>query len=186
VTSAWRIDKARRSKADSFSSEGAAIEGGRWNQPGTRMVYSAETLSLAAIEKFVHMGDEGRSLRLVSYRIDIPSDVRIEELKKSDLPKDWKVFPTPQSTMDIGSNWARKAHSAVLKIPSVVIETEHNYLLNPLHPDFKHLRIQPAKPFYFDPRMWKSETFGHSHHMADLDILQRGAKAGKLFIDVIA
>ena len=151
----WRIDKAKRSKADSFSGQGAAMEGGRWNDPGIRMVYSAETLSLAAMEKFVHMGDEGRSVKFVSYRIDIPAVVRIEELKRSDLPKDWKSFPTPQSTMAIGSNWLKKAHSVVLKVPSVVIETEHNYLFNPLHADFKRLKIHRADPFSLDARMWK-------------------------------
>ena len=132
------------------------MEGGRWNKPGTRMVYAAETLSLAAIEKFVHMGDEGRSVKLVSYRIDIPADVGIEELKRSELPKDWKSFPTPQSTMAIGSNWVKKAHSVVLKVPSVVIEMEHNYLFNPLHADFNSLRIHHAELFSFDPRMWKN------------------------------
>jgi RES domain-containing protein len=159
VTLAWRIDKVKRSKTDSFSGEGAAIEGGRWNQPGTRMVYSAETLSLAAMEKFVHMGDEGRSVQLVSYRIDIPAAVRVETLKRSELPKDWKSSPAPQSTMAIGSNWVQKSRSAVLKVPSVVIDTEHNYLLNPLHADFKRLRIHPAEPFSLDPRMWKKEIF---------------------------
>lgn len=159
MTTAWRIDKAKRSRSDSFSGEGAAIEGGRWNQPGTLMVYSAETLSLAAMEKFVHMGDEGRSVKLVSYRIDIPEDVRIETLKRNEAPKDWKSSPAPQSTMAIGSNWVKKAHSAILKVPSVVIETEHNYLLNPLHTDFMRLKIHPAKPFSFDPRMWKKEIF---------------------------
>ena len=151
----WRIDKAKRSKTDSFSGQGAALEGGRWNEPGTRVVYSAETLSLAAMEKFVHMGDEGRSIKFVSYRMDIPDDIRIEELKRSDLPKDWKSFPAPRSTMAIGSNWVKKAHSVVLKVPSVVIETEHNFLFNPLHADFKCLTIHYAEPFSFDLRMWK-------------------------------
>jgi RES domain-containing protein len=91
----------------------------------------------------------------LSYRIDIPAVIRIEDLKRSDLPKNWKSFPAPESTMAIGSNWVKKAHSVVLKVPSVVIEIEHNYLLNPLHPDFKSLRIHTAEPFSFDPRMWK-------------------------------
>src|ERR687891_2591303 len=83
-----------------------------------------KTLSLAAMEKFVHMGDEGRSVKLVSYRISIPADVRVEILKRSELPKDWKSFPAPQSTMAIESNWVKKANSAVIKVPSVVIEKE--------------------------------------------------------------
>ena len=120
------------------------------------MVYTSETLSLAAMEKFVNEGDEGRVVNFVSYRIAIPSHVRIEELKREDLPADWKAVPAPQSTMDIGTNWVEKAHSSVLKVPSVVIETEHNYLLNPIHPDFKRLKISAPKSFEFDSRMWKN------------------------------
>lgn len=151
----WRIDKARRSPEDSFSGEGAALEGGRWNPPGTRIVYAAGSLSLAAMEKFVHLGDEGRSLRFVSYQIGIPSRLRVEELRRLDLPGDWKAVPAPQSTLDIGARWAAEARSPVLKVPSVIIETEHNFLLNPLHLDFKRIRIAPAKPFQLDPRLWK-------------------------------
>jgi RES domain-containing protein len=120
------------------------------------MVYTSETLSLAAMEKFVNEGDEGRIVKLVSYRVDIPSHVRIGELKREHCPKDWKAVPAPRSTMDIGTQWAEGTQSAVLKVPSVVIETEHNFLLNPLHPDFKRLKISPPKPFKFDSRMWNN------------------------------
>jgi hypothetical protein len=30
-----------------------------------------------------------------------------------------------------------------------------NYLLNPLHPHFKRIRIGRPEPFSFDPRLWK-------------------------------
>lgn len=132
------------------------MEGGRWNHPGTWIIYAAETLSLAAFEKFVHIGDEGRNLALVSYAIEIPAGVRVEELERRHLPADWKITPAPQSTRDIGTKWIKDARTAIFKVPSVIIETEHNYLLNPLHPDFKSLKIFPAKPFRFDDRAWKS------------------------------
>ena len=119
------------------------------------MVYTADTLALAAFEKFVHLGDEGRALRLVYYRIDIPANIRIEELKLREMPTDWKANPAPPSTMDIGTQWVRDARSSIMELPSVTIETESNYLLNPLHPDFKRLAISSAKPFEFDSRMWK-------------------------------
>ena len=149
----WRIDKTNRSKQESFSGKGAALEGGRWNKPGALFVYAAETLSLAALEKLVHMGDEGRGLALVSYEIEISSDIKIEELERKRLPHDWKTTPIPQSTQDIGTQWIEKAGSAIFKVPSVIIDTEHNYLLNPLHPDFKRLKISLAKPFRFDDRL---------------------------------
>lgn len=154
MISVWRIDKARRSPEESFSGEGAALQGGRWNQPGTRMVYASGSLSLAAMEKFVHMGDEGRGIKLVSYQIDIPAGL-VDELMPEDLPSDWKALAAPRSTMEVGTQWTTAASSPVLKVPSVIIETEHNYLINSVHPDFKRLKISLPKPFQLDPRMWK-------------------------------
>ena len=153
MTVVWRLDKATRSQRDSFSGVGAAMEGGRWNRPGTRVVYAAQTLSLAAIEKFVHLGDESRPLSFVSYRIEIPTGVRMESIELRDLPRDWKAVPAPRSTMDIGTDWAKEGRSAVLRLPSVVIETEHNVLLNPLHADFRRLHVTRPTPFRFDLRM---------------------------------
>ena len=153
MISVWRIDKAKRSRQDSFSGNGASIEGGRWNHAGIRMVYASETLSLAAWEKFVHMGDEGRSLKLASYKIEIPPDIRIEELSRKDLPSNGEAIPAPKSTKDIGTEWVKRMRSAILKVPSVTITMEHNYLLNPLHPDFKSLKISAPEPFQFDTRL---------------------------------
>jgi RES domain-containing protein len=47
----------------------------------------------------------------------------------------------------------REARSAVLEVPSIVVNGEFNYLLNPEHPDFERLEIGSALPFSFDPRL---------------------------------
>jgi RES domain-containing protein len=41
----------------------------------------------------------------------------------------------------------------VLEVPSVIVETESNYLLNPAHPDFTSLKLGTPEPFEFDPRL---------------------------------
>jgi RES domain-containing protein len=43
--------------------------------------------------------------------------------------------------------------SAVLEVPSVIVETESNYLLNPAHPNFTPLKLGTPGPFEFDPRL---------------------------------
>lgn len=154
MISAWRIDKALRSGPDVFSGEGGVRCPGRWNRLGTRIVYTTESLSLAAMEKFVHMGDEGRDIKFVSYEVVVPAEVKIRVLKLEDMPPGWKDIPAPRSTMDIGTAWISSSSTAVLKVPSVVIEDEYNFLLNPLHPGFKKIKISSPKPFRFDNRMW--------------------------------
>lgn len=152
MISAWRIDKSNRAKSEAFSGEGGVRASGRWNRLGTRIVYTAQSLSLAALEKFIHMGDEGREIELVSYKVEIPAGVKIRVLK--ELPPDWREIPAPPSTMELGTSWIAAASTAVLMVPSVVIEDESNLLLNPLHPDFRKIRISGPKPLRFDSRMW--------------------------------
>ena len=54
MTRAWRIIKSRFA-AEAFSGEGARLYGGRWNSPGTAMVYTAGSVSLATLELLVHL-----------------------------------------------------------------------------------------------------------------------------------
>jgi RES domain-containing protein len=69
------------------------------------------------------------------------------------LPANWTEEPPPPSTMEVGDLWVKQARSAVLEIPSVIVRSESNYLLNPAHPDFKKVVIGKSAPFAFDPRL---------------------------------
>jgi RES domain-containing protein len=42
-------------------------------------------------------------------------------------------------------------------VPSVIIPSERNFVLNPAHADFGRLTILPPQPFSFDSRMWKAK-----------------------------
>ena len=69
------------------------------------------------------------------------------------LPKDWRADPPPTKLKEIGKKWSNNQISAVLKVPSAIIPTECNYVLNPGHPDFKKVAIKQAAPFKFDQRL---------------------------------
>jgi len=148
----WRIDKKRNSGI-TFSGEGAALYAGRWNPKGVRVVYAAQTLALAALEKFVHLQGAADAISFVSFKIDVPESVKIAHL--SQLPKSWRGVPASTSTQDIGLNWVQKNETAILRVPSTIIPSEYDYLINPLHTDFNSLKIYKPLPFSFDPRMWK-------------------------------
>lgn len=150
----WRIiPKLHLSQA--FDGEGARRFGGRWNGLGTRVVYASATLSLAALEFFVNLDRDTEPDQLVAVSADIPDDTRIGYIEVSDLPKNWRSYPVPEELQDLGTAWVTSASAAVLVIPSAVIPEEHNYLLNPAHPDFKRFRLNKPEAFHFDPRMWK-------------------------------
>jgi RES domain-containing protein len=150
----WRLIK-KALKAEAFSGEGARLAGGRWNLAGTPVVYLSESLSLAALELFVHLPVAARRIELVSFEVRIPDDVKIDEFDEARLPKMWREEPVPEETQKLGSEWVKSGSALLLRVPSVVVPSERNFVLNPAHPDYKSLKISPPKSFSFDPRMWK-------------------------------
>ena len=148
---AWRIVKARHA-INAFDGEGARVEGGRWNSPGTPVVYTSQSAALAALELLVHLG---RSAILRAYVL-IPCSFEtavVSRLDRRRLPKTWRSYPAPSELQSIGDEWVRSGTSAVLEVPSVVIGTESNYLLNPQHGGFQAIRVMDPQPFEFDLRL---------------------------------
>jgi RES domain-containing protein len=150
MTRAWRIVREDHRSA-AFDGEGAWLFGGRWNSRGTRIVYTSITLSLAALETLVHLNPPV-AFKYVAIPIEF-DEALVETVAAMDLPADWNEEPPPPSTAEIGDRWVRESRSAVLKLPSVIISAELNYLLNPGHSDFKRIRIGKPMPFSFDPRL---------------------------------
>jgi RES domain-containing protein len=135
--------------------EGARLFGGRWNPKGVAMVYSASTLSLAALECLVHFSPSALPTNYVSVAIEIPDDLKVEDWPASKLPKNWAETPGPASLQGLGARWVREARTAVLLVPSAVIPGEKNVLVNPRHPDAARVRGAKPLPFGFDPRLRK-------------------------------
>jgi len=154
---AWRLVK-QTFAADAFSGEGPRITGFRWNSRGTAVVYTAEHLSLAALESFIYLSETDKNMAFYAYRLDIPPDVQVLTLSLTSLPADWREPMYPQSTKKIGDAWVRAGASAILRVPSVVIPAEYNLILNPIHTDFHKIIIGAPENFSFDSRMWKQHN----------------------------
>lgn len=146
----WRIVTARHAST-AFSGEGARLHGGRWNPPGVPVVYTTGTLSLATLEMLVQ---DGKLLaNYVVIPATIPARLKIERIELDDLPEDWRSTESRERLRDIGAEWIKRASSAVLAVPSAVIPTEINYLLNPLHPSFLKIVIGDPQEFETDLRL---------------------------------
>jgi RES domain-containing protein len=52
-----------------------------------------------------------------------------------------------------GTAWLREQRSAVLSVPSVLVPRSRNYLINPLHPRARQIKIIGLTDFTFDPRI---------------------------------
>jgi RES domain-containing protein len=151
MPTAWRIVKKRHAES-AFDGEGARQYGGRWNSPGIPIAYASETRALGLLEVLAGVG----SVRPLQSYVLIPAtfdDSLVLPVPLEDLPSDWRQSPPPPSTQRIGDDWVSQERSAILRVPSVLVPDEHNYLLNPAHPDFRKIRIGSPEGITLDSRL---------------------------------
>jgi RES domain-containing protein len=148
---AWRIFK-KKHRASAFTGEGARRFGGRWHSKGVAIIYTSETVSLAVLEILVHL----ETPRLLDAYLLAPvtfEENLVKAFPLGKLPANWRKEPAPMSLKTIGDNWVGSGVAAVLRVPSVIIPSEFNYLLNPVHEDFRRCVWGKPRPFKFDPRL---------------------------------
>jgi len=136
--------------------KGSGVDG-RWNSKGQYVIYTGGSLALSCLEKLAHTS--GTSLYAGDFSVTmirVPDQLKIKEITLNQLLKinsDWtKVINYPY-TQSMGDAWLRNRETAILKVPSAIIDLEYNYLLNPAHPDFSKIKISVVKPFSFDTRL---------------------------------
>lgn len=143
--------KTRR-VAEAFDGEGARLHGGRWNSPGRAAVYASETRALATLEILAGLGG---TPRLPGYSL-IPvtfDDELVEAVSVASLPTGWDARPPGAASQGVGDAWLAAATSAVLRVPSVIVPAEYNYVLNPRHRDFGAIVVGQPAPLAIDPRL---------------------------------
>ena len=151
MVSAWRITKRKRARS-AFTGEGARLYGGRWNSPGTAIIYTAESQSLAVLEILVHLDSPELLKKYALFRVGIDESY-IVDIDAAILPRNWRTEPVPGKVQKIGDEWVTNATSAVLRVPSTFVPGEFNFLLNPRHADFPKLQFSGPIPFHLDPRL---------------------------------
>lgn len=144
---------SRSSYSYDLSGKGAEIAGGRWNSKGVAMIYSGENIALCMAEVAVHMplGIVPKDYELIW--IEIP-DNEIQELTKNELPENWRETLSMYETQEIGNYFVLNSSKMILKVPSMFVQGQFNYLINPHHKNSKKIKIQKVEPFRFDDRLF--------------------------------
>jgi len=137
---------------DDLSGVGAKLNGGRWNLPGYPLLYSSEHISLCVLEMLVNITLPESSLNYHLLKIKIPDTVEPAIILNKKLKLNWE--DDEGYTRFMGTEFLKNKQSLLLKVPSAVINEEHNYLLNPLHNDFKKVTVSKSHPFKFDNRLF--------------------------------
>ncbi len=141
--------------ANDLQGIGAKMYGGRWNNVGNAVVYTSSSRALAALEVLVHLPSTTlKKLDFTMVSIEIPEN-SVEEIFYADIKRDFQINRFSAFFKNIGDNWLRENSSLLLKVPSVVIHEEMNYLINPNHKDFNKVKLTEMKLFRFDDRLAK-------------------------------
>lgn len=149
----YRIAKAKF--INDLSGTGARLYGGRWNNKGIGIIYTSETRALATVEYLVHVPLAMVPNNLCIATLEIPDDIAAKEILVPDLPANWRSCPAPFELAQMGTSWASANETFLLRVPSVVVEQEFNILINPSHPDIKHVIISSIDNYRFDNRLIK-------------------------------
>jgi RES domain-containing protein len=145
-----------------FTGQGGLYASGRWTPRGQPVVYTSASISLAVLEYTVNYRRRGWVPATVLGRAAIPSSIPIETVSAGKLPANWFAADPPRQLQKIGGDWLESGASAVLKVPSAIVIEEWNYLLNPLHADFRKIRLSTPAPFNFDRRVARSKRIRRS------------------------
>jgi len=144
-----RVVRIARAAHPVWSGTGAAMAGGRWNAVGVPVIYAASSRALAMLEVLVQGGDMAAPRDAVL--AVIPDDVAIEEL--APLAAGWREIDSP-SAMAAGTAWVVSGRTAVLRVPSVIVPEEANYLVNPAHPDAAPIAVSLPQRVEWDARLF--------------------------------
>jgi RES domain-containing protein len=147
----WRI--ANKKYATSlFSGEGVKRYGGRFNSPGSKVVYTSGSLSLALLELLFQGSGRDRLSDLVCVQVTFDHRL-VESLCEDELPEGWSSRPPCSSSQVIGDEWLKRGKAPILRVPSVVVSDEFNYLINPQHVKFEKIRIGTVRNVAIDERL---------------------------------
>src|SRR5262249_46854969 len=147
---AFRIADRRRRI---FNGTGAFLHGARWNSPGRRIIYAADTFAGAMLEILAHteIGELPRAQAWIS--IDIPSAVSFEEAVPDDL-SGWDSKNSPEARR-FGDRRQQQRRSLIVDVHSVgTAVIGRNILINQEYPEFPSLQTSAPRAVRWDARLF--------------------------------
>jgi RES domain-containing protein len=136
---------------DPKDASGARRFGGRWNSPGTAVLYAASSLALACLETLVHLRDVTSMPILAWVEVLMPDETVIPW--REDRERTQALVRSPALSAVFGDLFVHRKANVAAQVPSVVIESEWNYVLDRTHPEFDLIGWGEPRPFTFDPRL---------------------------------
>ena len=147
----YRISKKEYIK--DLSGTGAKLAGNRWNSKGTAVIYTSATLSLCTLECLVHFPPAYIPDEYAYAKLFCPDDSVLEIALKA-LPPHWQLQADDARVKQIGDDFVKEQKFLCMKVPSAIVPSEFNYVLNPGHSRFSEIKMLEIKDFVFDNRLF--------------------------------
>jgi RES domain-containing protein len=133
---------------------GGLMFSGRWHEKGTRVIYTASSRSLAILEYLVHITDPALIPKgLVLMTLYVPDSNPVIKIDANSLAANWKE--NQSITAQMGTKFLKENKILYLAVPSAIVSTEFNFIINPAHKDIANCKISSLDKFSFDNRLLK-------------------------------
>lgn len=148
----YRVALARY--ADDLNGTGGLYTDGRWHRQGHRILYTAQSKSLAILERLVHLSRRDFAVEHRCLTLLLPEQA-LADFPAGQLPAHWNSRRGPDELKQLGTQWLVEKKGLALRVPSVLVPGEYNILLNPTHPLMPEVRLMNNEPLLFDERLRK-------------------------------
>ena len=127
----------------------------RWNRRGQNVIYAGTSRSLVTLESIVHKSAIRPATVYKVMVISVSDDENlIKGISVKELPANWKTLAAYSILQAIGSAWYESHETLLLKVPSVIVPHEFNFVINTEHPGFnKNVKLVRVEDYFFDNRL---------------------------------
>ena len=147
----------QESYSNDLSGDGSRIFGGRWNSEGRYALYTSANRSLALLETLAHIPAKlFRNKKYILVTVFLPDKASLKFIEEKDLPNNWDALDIQHVTQKIGDNFLEEQKGLLFRVPSVLMPEEFNYIINPLHPSMKQVKVIHQREIRFNDRLIKT------------------------------
>ena len=147
----------QESYSNDLSGDGSRIFGGRWNSEGRYALYTSANRSLALLETLAHIPAKlFRNKKYILVTVFLPDKAPQKFIEEKDLPNNWDALDIQHVTQKIGDNFLEEQKGLLFRVPSVLMPEEFNYIINPLHPSMKQVKVIYHREIRFNDRLIKT------------------------------
>ena len=129
---------------------------GRWHSAGRPVLYVADSPAGALLEARAHLLAHAarlpRNFRL--HELAIPARAPVATLPRAALPPRWRQ--RKRWSRALGDAWHASRSTAVMRVPSALVEAAWNFVLALDHPALARLRVVEGSDHRFDARLFRA------------------------------